>query len=186
MAGRLRRTLRSFLSVTFVLCGLAEQPARAQIPEGQLKGLVIERFTRFIDWPPDAFAPDPSFVICLLGVGEVLDDVARVARTQRFKDRPARVRRLAEGTDPSGCHVLFIAASEERRLPAILAEINDRPILSVSDTPGFAHRGVLINLYLENEYVRFEINLSGVAQSKLKFSSKLLRLARLVNPPPPR
>jgi len=63
--------------------------------------------------------------------------------------------------------------------------VADKPILTVGDTTGFAEKGVLINLYQEERLMQFEVNLPAVKRSKLTFSSKLLRLARLVGSPAP-
>ena len=45
---------------------------------------------------------------------------------------------------------------------------------------GFAERGVLINFFVAEKQVRFEINDAAAQSSGLEFSSKLLRVARLV------
>ena len=50
----------------------------------------------------------------------------------------------------------------------------------MSESEGSGERGVLINFYREEDYLRFEINRGAVSRSGLRFSSNLLRLARLV------
>jgi hypothetical protein len=155
-------------------------PAGAQLSLGHLKSLYIERFTRFIDWPGETLSKNGPFVLCIQGNGDTAADLARVAPSRPFKDRPAEVRRLRPGADLSGCHVLYLAGTELPRLPQVIESISGKPILTVSDTPGFGDRGVLINLFQENRFLRFEINLPAVKRSKLVFSSQLLRLARPV------
>ncbi|HHJ53866.1 MAG TPA: YfiR family protein, partial [Caldithrix abyssi] len=51
---------------------------------------------------------------------------------------------------------------------------------TISDTPGFAKKGVMVNFYDWKGFIRFEINKKAVESSNLKFSSRLLRLARIV------
>jgi hypothetical protein len=159
------------------------QVARGQLSVGHVKGLFIERFTRFIEWPAGALPAAGPFQVCIQGTGETADDLARVASSRKFKDRPCSVRRLSPGTAPAGCHILFLAASESSRLGTILALVADRPTLTVSDSPGFAERGVHINLYQEDRFMRFEINTRRVRRSPLVFSSQLLRLGRRVGEP---
>ena len=179
----LARLLRRLLPVVPILLALATPVAEAQMSVGRVKGLFIERFTRFIEWPASALPGQSPFQICIQGTGETADDLAGVAVTRRWKGREAVVRRLSGGASPSGCHVLFLAASESGRVTAAVAAATERPILTVSDAPGFADRGVLINLYQEGRFMRFEINISSVRRSPLVFSSQLLRLGRRVGEP---
>jgi hypothetical protein len=156
------------------------QPAVAQLSLGHLKSLYIERFTRFIEWPAETLPRNGRFLVCIMGSGDTASDLARVAPSRPFKDRTTEVRRLRPGSDLAGCHVLYLAGSEGSRLSQVLDATAQRPILTVSDTPGFGDKGVLINLFQEGRYLRFEINLAAVKRSKLVFSSQLLRLARQV------
>jgi YfiR/HmsC-like len=168
------------VGVVLTLALPGSQPAVGQLSLGHLKSLYIERFTRFIEWPAEALPKNARFVLCIQGAGETASDLARVAPSRAFKDRSCEVRRLLPGTDLSACHALYLAGSELPRLPQVIGAISGKPILTVSDTPGFGDRGVLINLFQENRFLRFEINLPAVKRSRLVFSSQLLRLARPV------
>jgi hypothetical protein len=177
-------TVTAGLLLAALLLGGA--PALAQLSVGHVKGLFIERFTRFIEWPPGALPANGPFEVCIQGSGDTAEALGRVAATRKFKERPTSVRRLpstASTTSALGCHVLYLAPSESSRLTAILAAVADRPILTVSDTPRFGERGVSINLFQEGRFLRFEINTLAVRRSHLIFSSQLLRLGRLLGEP---
>jgi hypothetical protein len=60
----------------------------------------------------------------------------------------------------------------------IVESVAGKPVLTVGDSQGFAERGVLINLFEDRGYLRFDINTAAVQASPLKFSSRLLRLGR--------
>ena len=99
-----------------------------------------------------------------------------MASARRFKERVVDLRRLRPGADLSACHVVYIASSEAARLPQVLAAIDDKPILTVSDTAGFVERGVHLNLFEETRpapaqglYVNFELNVPAVKRSVLAF-----------------
>jgi hypothetical protein len=62
----------------------------------------------------------------------------------------------------------------------ILKLTDGKPILTVGDTDGFAQDGVLVNFFSSGSYIRFEVNIDRAEKSKLKFSSRLLKLAKLV------
>jgi hypothetical protein len=50
----------------------------------------------------------------------------------------------------------------------------------VGETKGFADLGGVINLTLDQDKLRFEINLDAAMQTRLKISSKLLALAKII------
>ena len=80
--------------------------------------------------------------------------------------------------------MVFICGSEKARLAAILAHTESRPILTVADSNGFAAEGVLINFYTSGDTVHFEINEAAVEKSGLKVSSKLFKLAKVIEAKP--
>lgn len=160
----------------------AASPARAQLPEYEAKAEFLERFTRFVEWPPASTAEAARpFVIGIAGkdpFGAVID---RMATSRRIQGRDVRVQRLTDPAAAARCDLVFIAASEARRLESILAVTASRPILTVGDTPGFAAAGVVINLVSEDDRIGFEVNEGAAARSGLRLSARLLKLAHLVD-----
>jgi hypothetical protein len=148
--------------------------------EYELKTEFIERFTRFVEWPPAADERSGPFVIGLIGKSPIEKHLERLARQRRIKGREATLVVITELEQIELCHLLFVSRSAAKQLPEILDRAADRPVLTISDSEGFCERGVLINLYREGQYLRFEVNLEAVERSGLRFSSNLLRLARLV------
>jgi len=149
--------------------------------EAELKAEFIERFTRFIEWPgQDGRAADEPFVIGIVGTTPVARQLERVARDRPFRGRPARVLQIRKLEAVRRCDLVFIAGSEDERLSEILVLTSGHPILTISDSPGFARRGVLINLYREESFLRFTVNRTEVDRSGLRFAARLLHLARLV------
>ena len=59
-------------------------------------------------------------------------------------------------------------------------------MLLVGEQDGFATQGGLINFYLEQNRVRFEINPGEARRREVRISSKLLGLARIVGEEAPR
>jgi hypothetical protein len=176
------------LGLTLAALLLAPSVAHAQISAEEARSVIIERFTRFIEWPPASLPANAPFVVCIEGTGGTADRLESMARARKFKERTCEVRRLRPGSAVNGCHLLYIAPTEGPRLAEVLDTVGDKPILTVADTAGFAQRGVLINVFQEQRqtgrYLGFEINMTKVRTSKLVWSSKLLRLGKLVAIPP--
>lgn len=76
--------------------------------------------------------------------------------------------------------MVFIAASEQERLPEILSRLASPGVLTIGDTPGFAAGGGMIGLVAENRKISLEINVEAARQAGLRIDPQLLKLARLV------
>jgi len=192
--GSNHRSLRGLVSAALLLgvmvSGLAsaggatpdaDAGANAAAREYRIKAAFLYNFAAFVDWPakavPDA---DGAFVIGVLGedpFGAALDEIAA---TKTVGSKPIVVRRFATIDDYTACHILFVAASEREGWALILERLGDAPVLVVGDTEGFAEAGGMINLVIEDNTVRIEINQAATDRAGLKVSSKLLRLARRV------
>jgi uncharacterized protein DUF4154 len=152
------------------------------------KALFIEQFTRLVQWPPAVLPREAAFVLCIQGANDTAEELARIAAVHKFKERACEVRRPRSAADLAACHVLYLAAGEAPRLSETLGAVANKPILTVSDTPGFAERGVEFNLYEETRslpqpgtYVGFELNVSAVKHSTLMFDPGLLSSGRRVD-----
>lgn len=150
-------------------------PAHAGPSEYELKAAFVYQIAKFVAWPP-ANAP---LRFCVLGgnpFGAALEDI----RGKPVNERKLEVVQLSAAADPRECNLLFVAAPAERHLERIVAISRGAGLLTLGDTDGFAKRGAMVNFFLEDGKVRFEINLDAVRQGGLKISSKLLTLARIV------
>ena len=150
-------------------------PRASASPEGDLKAEFIERFTRFVDWET---LPD-TVTLCVVGDTPITAHLQKIARRQRIKNKPARVFTVA-AEDVDGCQVVLIAGDDSDQLHTVLARTAGRPILSIAEAPGAAKAGAIINLYFEDQHIRFEINTAAAKRGRLTLRSKLLKLARIV------
>jgi hypothetical protein len=156
--------------------------ARQAVPgEYDIKAAYLYNFVRFVRWPEDTpAAGEESFQICIVGedlFGVTLD---RILAGEDIEGRALLARRLSTEDNARGCRILFIARSEESNLGRILASLDTLPILTVSDLPRFARRGGMVEFVLDNNRVRFEIDLDQVQAGGLDVASELLRVASAV------
>ncbi|MDD5230987.1 MAG: YfiR family protein, partial [Candidatus Marinimicrobia bacterium] len=63
---------------------------------------------------------------------------------------------------------------------AILKQIANRRTLTIASTTGFCKRGVMINFFIQDDMVKFEMNPAKLESAGLKASSQLLKLARII------
>jgi hypothetical protein len=146
-----------------------------------VKAAFLFNFTRFVQWPADAFASDTSpFVIGILGADPVGDSVLEIIRGKTVEGRGLRLTRVSANDDLSSLHLLFIGNSDKSRVADILARAADQAVLTVGDSVGFSAAGGIIEFDNENNTIKLEINLASAQRSHLKISSKLLALAKAV------
>jgi hypothetical protein len=163
-----------------------EPPTRAFV--ARRKALFIEQFTRLIDWPADVLPKGGNFVLCIEGASDTANELTAMAAARKFKERSVEVRRPRVGSDLAGCHLVYVAASESQHLAEVLAAVDGKPILTVSDTAGFVERGVHLNLFEQTRsapeqklYVSYELNVDAVKHSVLAFDPQLLSQGRRVD-----
>lgn len=173
------KTVRTFLMLLLFGCGL--QLAQAQTPSttSQLKAFYLYNFTQFITWPPNAFNSSTApFVIAILGTNPFGAYLETVVEGERAGMHPIVVRQFAEASEVEGCHLLFINRNLE---PETLTALNSRGILTVGDTDNFIRDGGAIRFYPDNNNIRLQINLQAARKANVTISSKLLRLADVVD-----
>ena len=150
--------------------------------EYAIKAAYLYQFARYVEWPPGAFANENApLIIGVLGTDPFDGILETIARTKRIEGRPIVVRRIASTADYTPCHILFICSSigpEERT--AVIQKARGSPVLLVGEEPGFAEQGGTINFFMDQNKIRFEINAEAAKQDRLKISSKLLSLAKIV------
>ena len=151
-------------------------PAQQQAPsEYEVKAAYLYYFGKFVAWPREVAVGGDSFVICVLGEDPFGPALDRTIAGERIGGKSVTLRRVAKVQEGPGCRVMFISASEEKRLDETLAALAKSAILTVSDLPQFTRRGGMIQFVLQQSRVRFEVNLTAAQEARLAMNSELLR-----------
>lgn len=175
-------SLRLLVAIGAVTGAAASVSAEtAELPEYQLKAAFIYNFAKFITWPSEAFAsPDSPIIIAVLGEDPFGPTLQQTLQGKSVTGHPIQIVHIASGEPISACHILFVARSEKERLIGTLERVAGRPVLTVGDFDRFAHRGGMINLFIEGKAIRFEINANATERAGFKVSSKLGGLGVIV------
>jgi hypothetical protein len=179
---RRARFPRSPRWATSLACALAVATPQTAASEGpseyEVKAAFLFNFSKYVDWPEGALpGPADRIVICVLGENPFGTLLAEDVRDKRVNGRELAVHEAKSLSATAGCHIVFIASSEQARLDEIIGRLGDRPVLTVSDAESVADRGVILGLTLKDNRVRFEVNLVAARRAGLKLSSQLLKLA---------
>lgn len=176
----LMRFIGRFAQALFLLAALSCHNTLAMAQdtptEQSVRAAMVFNFLKFIEFPPDGTANVQQVRLCI-AVGDPLQAEALGALSGRkVKNRELVVGRLAGQGD--GCQVLYVdsrqrwsAAGEQRAFPGTL---------TISAYPGFVRDGGMIEIALQEDGARFDINLAVGRRAGFRFAPQLLRLARHV------
>lgn len=170
-----------------LFCGLLAgiQPAdcgeAGGFTEYQVKALYLLNFTKYVEWPAEAFpTADSPITIGVLGEDHFGDDLKKTVEGKTVNGRAIVIQAVEKCSELGKCQVLFISGSEKKRLGEILGKVKTLPILTVGESEQFTQQGGIINFVKKDGKVRLEIDLNAARQAKLQVSSKLLSVADTV------
>jgi len=179
----LKKIVQQCLAVSLLASSMILLSAQTQITrEYQVKAVFLFNFAQFVEWPPSTFNETNAIVIGVLGedpFGPYLDEAVQ---GEEVNGHPIIVQRYRHIEDVKACHILFISTAESRQLKQVFSSLKSRNILTVSDADNFTKQGGMIRFFTEDRKTRIRINLSAAKDADLTISSKLLRLAEVVNP----
>jgi ribosomal protein L18 len=149
--------------------------------EYEIKAAFLYNFAKFVDWPTDAL-PDTStsMSLCVLGEDHFGIDLDETLNGKQVNGRKLLIKRFKGVHGLDICQILFISSSEKHRLAQVIASLKNSSILTVSETEQFTQLGGIINFTIEENKVRFEINVDAAERAGLKISSRLLKVAKVI------
>lgn len=132
-----------------------------------------------IEWPSKSGVDTSKvFVISVLGDSAFCVKLRQVAEKKSTKKLKVEVKTVSLNDNLSGSRILFIATDKLAELAKALKKVGSLPILTVTDSKGFARYGVMIELLIEKGQLAFIVNRMVLNHSSLKISPKLLKQAK--------
>jgi hypothetical protein len=166
-----------------LVSGLRQSSGVQSAPEEyQVKAAFLFHFAQFVDWPAGVLnSGDPSLKLCIFDDEPRRQEFQSTIEGKVIGTRVFHVHLISQLPEIQGCNILFLSRDEARRQAAILKSLRGTPVLTVGETDNFLSDGGMIRFHLEDDKVRFDINLGGAESSHLKISSRLLLLATSVS-----
>jgi YfiR/HmsC-like len=150
---------------------------RGRPTQYDVEAVYLYQFGRFVQWPEQSNAPPNAFTICVIGRDPFGNTLDGTVAGESIGQQPIKTERLADSIDAKHCRILYISPSEDAHLDQILESLQLAPVLTVSDAPDFVTRGGMIQFVLQENRVRFEINVANAQKAGLTMSSQLLKVA---------
>lgn len=170
---------------TWASSGRAGEPDRQdpgkKMTEYELKAGFLYNFGKYVEWPADAFeAKETPIAIGIVGTDPFGPALEKTLKDREAQDRKFSILRFRDAGEIRRCHILFIPKSEKPRYAAIFKAVEAWPTLTVGELEGFAGTGGTVNILIEKERPRLEINPDAAERARLTIQARLLKLAILV------
>lgn len=153
--------------------------------EYDVKAAYVYNFAKFVDWPSGYIEKKETIIIGVYknkGFGEILE---RVLENKKIKDKFWEIRffnTIEDIEDIEECDILFISGTSKQEILQIIKKTAKSYTLTIGNNISkFCQYGGMINFTQKGAKKRFEINNNAAIKHKLKISSKLLILARVIS-----
>ena len=182
---RSHRTGRRLQVLAGVLAALisSQTPLFAQsVSAAALKAAFLYNFVKFTDWPSDSLAPGQKLLLCITGDDAVADGLQQTIKAHPMIGEHEVTAHAVNADDKRlrSCHLLYVGGLYQKGFIQVLEGLKGVPVFTVSDRDAFTESGGVAQLILENDHVRFAVNPMAAERARLRISSKLLTLARIV------
>lgn len=182
LPAKVARLLGLFGLLAGVAPGVCAEPVYT---EYQVKALFLVNFSKYVSWPAEAFSDNAAAItVGVLGEDKFGEHLAKAVEGRTVSGRALAIRFVKNEEDLAACQILFVSASEKKRLVEILAKVKTRPVLTVGEIEEFLRQGGIINFIKKDGKVRLEIDLDAARRAGLQISSKLLAVADSVRGKP--
>jgi hypothetical protein len=147
--------------------------------ESQIKGALLYKLTKYIRWE----TPEKSTNICFIGVkedqsGETIDKT--VSSLIKKDNSTLNVIANVSTKGIKNCHMLFIGAKGLSNLNDIMAALDDKSIVTVSDIDSFSKRGGMFEFYDKDGNLSLKLNYANAKAHNININSALRDLINIV------
>jgi len=166
------------VTIILLLCCTPSTDNAAETPsEYQIKAAYLYNFAKFIRWPESAFSDQSQpLVIGILGEN-YFDGELNPLNSRSVHSRPIEIRYFRTLKEVETCHMLYISTYEYTERASILKGLQNRPVVTVGESPQFADSGGVIQFVMIQRRLRFIINLDAAKNHQIQIDSQLLSLA---------
>jgi uncharacterized protein DUF4154 len=170
------------VAVMFCLCaraGTVQSPATPS--QAEIRAAFVFNFVKFTEWPMQAYTDAGSpLTTCFLGADDVRAAFRSISIGKALNGRFLEDRAVKSAADMRNCQVLYVDSPRSPVVIDALKNARQHDALAVGSSEDFLACGGMLRLQIENNRMRFDVNVGAVGRTKIKLSSKLLALARSV------
>lgn len=148
--------------------------------EYELKLAFIKQFPLFIEWPKDKDnIKNNDFVIGIYGTNNFKEFIKDL-EYRVINNKPVKVIEVTSYSKIKDLDILFISHGSKKQITDLITICQKNKVLSISDRMGMIEKGIMINFFIENNNIRFELNKTILDNQHFKVSSRLWRMGKII------
>lgn len=162
--------------ISLLLIALCMRPMMvlAQPNEYEIKAMFVYNFLKYIEWPSNMSGG--SIKIAVDEKSACYPELVKMSAQKKFNSRAIEIVKLDLNQDQH-CHMVILSSDKKNKFDDYLKRSAGKNVLVVQDNGSITKKGCAINLFKEDNKVKFEINLSELKCCGLKVSNQLEQLA---------
>lgn len=150
--------------------------------EYAVKAAIIYKISKFVSWPDDAFTTRTEPLSICLPAADPIGPALDALTGKIVQGRSIEVLRFDETEAiASNCKILFLGEAADGRRIALVSGVANSPVLTIGDTEDFVDLGGIVTLEIQQNRIRFAINVGASERAGLGISAQLLQLATIRN-----
>ncbi len=166
-----------FLLILTAFIGMTGH-VQAQTDDYRIQSVFIYNFTKYFNWKNDANA---EFVIGVLGNTALKGELDKRFETKpQVNGKNVVIREFRNVESISGCQMLIIPALQSGKLDEVLAKVNGKNTLVITDKDGLGKKGSAINFVKADGKLRFELNKGALQKNNIVASAEIEKLSILI------
>jgi hypothetical protein len=146
------------------------------LPEYTLKAAYLYNFALLTDWHNAEESGD--FNLCFYKTD--LGSASATLNNKILRNQKVKVSTITTPEAAKGCQMVFIPQSEEHNGEKLIQKLSGSSVLIVSESPKMTDSHIL--MVRDHRKIAFDINLKPLREADLSVSSRLLKLARRIEP----
>lgn len=155
--------------------------SKAQTAEQQqVISVLTLNLARFTEWPEQGIASVHDEInLCVLG-GNIVQQSFELVDQSLVNNRRLQVVNMSRLRNIEQCQILYISELEHNKLLQLLLELEQKPVLTVGENIEFVRSGGMVGFENIAGKIHLNINLKALKRAGLVVSSRILKLARIV------
>lgn len=184
-----RALVWAIATATSVLAAVAQEPTAAQDPAAAeraatLRATFLLKMAPYVapETPPKP--PPKTYRIALVGDDAVTQVAAKALAAKKVDDRAVEIvvvslADAAAGKGTENCDLMYVAANvDAEQLKKVVQIHADKPVPIVCERAGFVGGGGGVQLFVQDNLIRFEVNAEALKKQGVRASPQLLKLSR--------
>ena len=143
-----------------------------------LKARYLYNFAKYVDWPADK--KQGNFVIGVMGESSLYDEMAKLYANKKVGSQTLVIKKLASVEEASGCNILFVPTKQQSKVGTIAQKSRSNSILIVTEKSGSLNQGAVINFFVQNSRIAFELSKRNAEKYKLTLGQDIVKFAAKV------